>query len=757
MKLYPIACAAALLFSASTVTATDYPVIPAPVEYTAHTGQYLLPDVLTVAVSKGVEKNTADEIASYLTMRGIRNKVAKKGDLTLSTDKSIAPEGYLLNIDNKGIEIKASDNAGFFYAVQTLSQMIAKSDDRSLAACTINDYPRFEHRGLMLDPARWFIPKEEVLKMIDIAAAMKINRLHLHLADDNGWRIEIKQYPKLTEVGAWRVDRPEYFPGRINAVEGEPTPIGGFYTQDDMRQIVDYASERHITVIPEIDVPAHSAAAIASYPELACPITDKFVGVFPGIGGPDASIILCAGNENVYKFYQNVIDELIDIFPSEYFHLGGDEAEKSHWKKCPDCNRKMAEQGITDYESLQGYFMDRLSSYVRTKGRTPIGWDEVTHGNPKEEMVIMGWNGYGQAAVNYAKKTGSKFILTPAKVLYLLRYQGPQWFEPFTYFGNSTLEDVYTFEPVKADWTPELRNQFLGIQGSLWAEFINSPEDLEYLLFPRLLALADNAWRQEGSADWGSFLKALDDYLPELDRRNITFARSMFNLDHKSSPKDGALEVDITCIRPDVEIRYSDSDPTLAEYKTLTETLTVDSPCKIYATTFRNGIPEGKVLTLDFAFNEATGAKVDATACNNDLAYVLTNGLRGTEKSSDFEWAGWHNANAEFVIDLGKLKPVKNITLGTISNSHICVASPRKVSVYGSHDGTDYTLLSTVELPDEIVFHKGAKITDIDFGQLDGTETRYVKFVAENPGRIPDGYARATAPTWMYFDEVIIN
>ena len=662
-----------------------------------------------------------------------------------------------MNITPKGIIIKAGTETGLFYAVQSLVQMLDSSSDGKLQTCQIDDSPRFEHRGLMLDPSRYFIPKEEIKKIIDVASGLKINRLHLHLADDNGWRIEIKKYPRLTEVGAWRVDREEYFPGRLNAKEGEPTPIGGYYTQDDMREIVSYAADRHITVIPEIDVPAHSAAAIASYPELMCPVTDKFVGVFPGIGGPDASIILCAGNEKVYEFYQDVLDEIMDIFPSQYIHLGGDEAEKSHWKKCPLCNKKLVEEQLPDFEALQGYFMDRLSSYVHAKGRMPMGWDEVTHGNPKEDMVILGWNGYGQAATNYAKATGRKFILTPARVLYLIRYQGPQWFEPFTYFGNVTLKDVYSFEPVKPDWTPELKSQLLGIQGSLWSEFVGNENDLEYLLFPRLVAVADNAWRQEGSTDWSAFLGALDRYTPTLDRRNVNYAQSMYNLDHKSVPTDGALNVSLECIRPDVEIRYSTTDPTLGEYAVYEQPIKADGTGKIYSATFRNGQQSGKTLTLDLNFNKATGGAVASPNCNNELAGVLTNGLRGSEKSSDFEWAGWHNRDAEFTVDLGKSTPVRSISLGCIANSHICVASPRRVSVFASADGINFDHLNTVELTDDIIYHKGAKITDIALGEFDDLQTQYIKVVAENPGVIPDGYARATAPTWMYFDEIIIN
>lgn len=754
MKHIHLAVAAVLALFAPAASATDYPVIPAPVSFTPSAGEFVLPSYISYSAGKGVAKN---KIGDYLKMRGFDVRPSKKNaDFAFALCDTLPPEGYVMNITPDGVGVAASTDAGFFYAVQTLSQLAGKS--RLLPSCRIVDYPRYPYRSLMLDPSRYFIPKEEVLKMIDAASTLKLNKLHLHLSDDNGWRIEIKKYPKLTEVGAWRVDREEYFPGRLNATEGEPTPIGGFYTQDDMREIVAYAAARNITVIPEIDVPAHSAAAIASYPELACPVTDKFVGVFPGIGGPDASIILCAGNEKVYEFYKDVIDELLDIFPSEYFHLGGDEAEKSHWEKCPLCNKKKDEEHLADFEELQGYFMDQLSSYVRSKGRTPIAWDEVTLGSPKEEMVIMGWNGYGQAATNYAKKTGSQFILTPAKVMYLIRYQGPQWFEPFTYFGNATLKDIYTFEPVKPDWPAELRKQLLGFQGSLWTEFITSPEHLEHQVFPRLIAVADMAWRQENAQDWPAFLTALDELTPQLDARGINYARSMFNLDHKARPAGvGSVSVDLSCIRPDMQIRYSQADPSLVTFVEYDQPFVVNTPGKVYAATFRDGRQQGQTLILPIEFSAATGAKVESPNCNNELAAVLTNGLRGSDRNSDFEWAGWHDRDAEFTIDLGEVKELNSAKLGNLANTHICVAAPRRVKLYGSADGSDFTLLGEAELPDEIVWHKGAAITDIDFGPLQGTPARFVKVVAENPGRIPEGYARATAKSWLYFDELTIN
>ena len=742
------------------LVAGNQPLIPQPAEFTVSEGEFTVPESWNVA--SDLPKETIEKLVKVLKQPFKVVDNPENANLILKKDKGITEEGYNLEVNPENVIISAGTEKGFFYGLQSLYQLsklnanVSPEGKNEILCCKIEDYPRFEHRGLMLDAARYFIPKEEVLKLIDIASALKFNTLHMHLTDDNGWRLEIKKYPRLTDVGAWRVDREEVFPGRMNALSAdEPTPVGGFYTQDDIKEIVDYASERYMNVIPEIEMPAHAAAAIAAYPELACPVVDKFVGVFPGIGGKDASIIMCGGNDNVYDFYCNVLDEVMDIFPSKYIHLGGDEADKSVWKECPLCNKKIEDENLKDYEELQAYFMDRINSYVRSKGRTAMGWDEVTYGDPKEDMIILGWQGSGNVAVKDAKKSGRKFILTPSKILYLLRYQGPQWFEPFTYFGNNTLKDVYLFEPVQNDWSPELKNQLMGIQGSLWTEFCNSPEDVEYLLFPRLVAVADGAWRQEGSSDWPAFVEALDRYTPELENRNITYARSMYNIQHKANPTGSGVSLELNCDRPDVDIMYSlgNDDADMEIYES---PLSFIKPISLRARTYKNGEPMGKTLELNLDFNKATGCDVTSLNCNNELQNVLTNGVRGSNRQSDFEWAGWHNRNAEFVVDLGERVPLKSCKLGTMAFSHVCVAMPESVEIFGSDDNENFTLLATVNVPSELVYAKEPTKYDIDFGNLN-SEARFLKFVAKNPGNVPEGYARAGAPVWIYFDEVMVD
>lgn len=747
------------LAAATCANAAQQGIIPQPANFEAGDGAYTVTDA-TLKISAPTDcKDVIDLLAAQTEPLGVKvKKVKKQADVTMATDTSLKDEEYLLEVAADGITVKAADARGFFYACQTLVQLLRAGDGAAIECCTISDYPRFDYRGIMLDVTRYFMPQEEILRVIDVAATLKINKLHLHLTDDNGWRMEIKKYPKLTSVGAWRVDRPEIFPGRKNQQPGEEATYGGYYTQKELAEVVKYAAKRQMTVIPEIEMPAHSIAALASYPEMACPVLDgKFVGVLPGIGGTMASVIYCAGNDDVFTFIEDILDEVLEVFPSEYIHIGGDEAEKSHWEKCALCQARMRELGITDIEQLQGYFMDRINVYLQEKGRKALGWDEITYGHPKEDVVLFGWQGVGNFAVNYAREHGNRFVLTPARVLYLIRYQGPQWFEPFTYFGNNTLSDVYNYEPFKPDWDDALKGRLWGVQASLWTEFCASTDDVEYLLFPRMLAHADMAWRPQGSNDWPGFLKALDAYLPSLD--GYTYARSMYNIQHRAQPEpDGSVAVTLSCERPDVEIRYTTdgSTPSTGSALASAQPITLDKACTVRAATFAQGEQTGQELTLNLGRNKATGCKLVKDLTSNSLGYTLTNGVRGSDKISDSEWAGWHNTTAEFTLDLGSVQTLSQISLGAIAHSMICVAAPRTVYVYTSQNGRSFTLLKEIDTPEDKIFAEENTKFEIDCGQI-SVQARYVRFVAINPGCVPEGYARDGTATWMYFDEITIN
>ncbi|PTN06300.1 hexosaminidase [Mangrovibacterium marinum] len=772
LTIYTLALIVCCLFAGCNARQAASPdaapaVVPAPVAVEKGEGYFKLSKNTTYFVEDDLQQQLADRFFKglELALGGCPKQMQDpdKADILFQSATGLGDEAYRLEITPRKIRVEAETESGFFYATQTLRLLLpaaieaasaeTENAEYRLPALAMTDYPRFAYRGLMLDVSRYFIPKETVLEIIDAMAMLKMNKLHLHLVDDNGWRIEIKKYPKLTDVGAWRVERDEPFPARPNALPGEKATIGGFYTQDDIREMVNYAGQRQVEIIPEIEMPAHTNSSLAAYPELACSVVHKPITVLSGLGGKNAEIIYCAGKEKVFHFLEDVIDEVAELFPSKYIHLGGDEAAKTYWKRCPDCQARMKAEKLPNEEELQSYFMKRMSRNVQSKGKEVLGWDELTNSELPDDAIIFGWRGDGQAALKAARQ-GHRFVLTPAKKLYLIRYQGPQWFEPLTYFGNNTLQDVYNYEPVGDNWEPGLDSLLMGVQGSLWTEFCNAPEDVEYLVFPRLVALAEVAWSPKGTKNWPGFLPALDNYLAHLEQKGITYARSMYNIDHLVRPSNGTLLVGLSCIRPDVEIRLTTdgSEPT-ANSAGYTDSLRVEKATVIKAATFRKGVQTGKTLTLDLLKNKATACPVTA---ENGRAYVLTNGLRGSDRHSDFEWAGWYNQDAVFEVDLGREQPISAVTLGTVSNAGMGVFRPAKVRLLVSDDQTNYTTVAEITESDESIFEAGTKIKDLDFGELN-VRGRYLKIEAQNPGHCPPGLPRVGQATWMYFDELMVH
>ena len=745
-----------------------FSLVPCPVSLVPGTGNFHFSAKTSFAVENEGQAEQVRQFTELLTRAGgftPRIKVdSRKGDVCLVTDVTLKSEAYKLEITIKKITIRASDLQGFYYALQSIRQLlpsaieseqVTENVDWTVPALTITDQPRFGYRGLLVDVARFFSPKENLLRIIDCMAMLKLNKLHLHLVDDNGWRIEIKKYPLLTEIGSCRVDRPgKPFPERRNPRQGEPTVEKGFYTQNEIREIVRYAQERHIEVIPEIEMPAHSNAALAAYPLLSCPVVDKFIGVLPGLGGNHADVIFCAGNDSVFTFLQDILDEVLELFPSKYIHLGGDEARKTHWEECPLCQTRMKAESLENTEELQGYFMARVARYVQNKGREVIGWDELTNARIPEGSIILGWQGYGQAALK-AAELGHRFIMTPARILYLIRYQGPQWFEPITYFGNNTLKDVYDYEPVQKDWTPQAASLLMGVQACMWTEFCNSPADVDYLLFPRLSALAEVAWTKPARKNWASYLKAMDHFNEHLAAKGIVYARSMYNIQQTVTPKEGRLQVELDCIRPDVQVRYTmDGSVPTAQSPLYTKPLMLTEAKTIKAATFAGNEQLGQMLELPVIWNKAT-AKPVKSAGTGDL-YMLTNGIRGSQKYTDLEWCSWMKSDTvTFTLDLKKPELVNKLTLGSITNYGMAVHKPAEIEVWISGDDKEYRKVGECSYTKNEIFREGVFREDIPFEI--GTEARYVRVVARGAGDCPFTHVRPGQEARIYFDEIIIE
>ena len=767
-KTEMIACVVSLMLGlsgcSSVKTQRDVAIVPTPLSMEKGTGSFTFGPNTVITVPTEEQKPVAGLFASLFTRSaGFTPKVqvGTEGDVCLELDKNLPEDAYEMQVSSGQIRGKASDSKGLFYGLQNLRLLLPPAIESSTAQdtvewtvpeMTVKDAPRFGYRGFMLDVSRYFLPKEELLRMIDCMALLKLNRLHLHLTDDNGWRLEIKKYPKLTEVGAWKVDRQHLpFPERRNPKRGEPATVGGYYTQADMKEIIAYAADRQIEIIPEIDIPAHSNAALASYPEYACPVVKDFIGVIPGLGGKNAEIIFCGGNEKAYEFLQDVLDEVIALFPSRYIHLGGDEATKTNWKKCPLCQARIREEHLADEEALQGYFMGRMSDYVRSKGKEVMGWDELTNSKLPEDAIIFGWQGFGNAALKAAEQ-GHRFVMTPARVAYLIRYQGPQWFEPLTYFGNNTLKGLFDYEPVQEGWKPEYEKLLMGVQASMWTEFCNKPEDVFYLVFPRLAALAEIAWVPKNQKDWNVFLKGLDNYTAHLEQKDVVYARSMFNIQHRIIPNDnGALTLTLECERPDVDIHYTlDGTEPTATSPRYPQALTLKENVTVKAATFAGNEQQGKTLILPVEWNKATAKPLVNAASGME---VLVNGLRGSLKQTDFEW---YTGAMSVTVDLQQPEDIRSCTAGCITNYGMAVHKPKSMTVELSDDNLHFKEAGKLTFTDDEIFREGNFIEDLRI-DVDHARARYIRFTFEAPSNCPADHVRPGQPSRVYLDELIIR
>lgn len=749
---------------------TNRPVslIPYPVEMFTGEGTFVFTKDTEIAIeSATMEPMVKDFIALFEKAAGFAPKLkveSKKGDVCLKLDSKIQEEGYVMEVKPNKIVIKASGVKGSFYALQTLRQLLPpaiegeKASEEmawSVPAVTIKDEPRFGYRGLMLDVARCFLPKDYLLKVIDCMGMLKLNKLHLHLTDDNGWRVEIKRYPLLTEIGSKRVERPgQVFSERRNARQGEPTQEGGYYTQEDIKEIVAYAANRQVEVIPEIAMPRHTNAALASYPLLACPVIEKYIGVIPGLGGDHNGYTFCVGNDSVYTFIQHVIDEIVEMFPSQYIHLGGDAIRGTHWAECPLCQKRMQEEGVKDEMGLLGYFMRRIDSYVRSKQRQVMGWEEIMDANLSKGAVVFDWHGYGHGAVK-AGKQGHHFVVTPSKSMYLNSYQGPQWQEPVLSFGGGILlKDIYNYEPIERYWTMSMRTMLLGIQASLWTEFCEKPEDVDFLLFPRLGAVAEAAWSFPIARKWDRFLPTLDEYKLRWLEKGIIPSNSMYNIQHEVTPNYGSLKVVLTCERPDVEIRYTTDGSEPQPYSELyRRPWLVKESQTVKCAAFKDGKRMGETLFIPIKMGAITGKNV---LRSNPVERRVVNGVRGSLKNTDGEWASWsRNDSITLTFDVGSRKPLKRVLMGYLNDVGQALHKPEKVEIWLSNNDVSYWKALEKHYDAEEIFREGRFTEDLEFGIED--TGRYVRLVIRGAKKCPERHVRPNMEPRIYIDEVLIE
>ena len=749
-------------------------IVPYPNHLETGRGTYRVTDRPVTCDSRTDERTQRAVVgfaARLATVTGGTNPVTVADEVPASgirfvTDESLPAEGYELNVDGEGIEVRASQFPGFLYALQSLEQLLpatvygtepAPDAAWEVPCVKIADAPRFAYRGMHLDVARHFFSVDEVKRYIDVMAIHKLNTLHWHLTDDQGWRIEIKRYPELTAVGSIRkatVVRKEW-----GTYDG--TPYGGFYTQDEIRDVVKYAADRGVTVIPEIDLPGHMLAALTAYPELGC--TGGPYEVWGRWGVADD--VLCPGREKTFEFLEGVLTEVMELFPSEYIHIGGDECPKVRWEKCPRCQAKIRQLGLKDdgehtaEHDLQSYVTDRIGKLLARHGRRIIGWDEILEGRAPSDAVVMSWRGSEGGIA--AAKLGHDVIMTPNSHFYFDYYQSLDTdAEPFGIGGYIPMEQVYSYDPAFPELTPEQQKHILGVQANLWTEYVLSDEHLEYMLLPRLAALSEVQWCLPETKDWNRFIGSfrMDKIYSQLV---YEFAKHIFGVtaSYAVDPEKGGVVMTLTT-QGGAPIRYTldGSDPTASSplYKA---PVTIGESCTFKAAALREGM-QTPVYTRKFDFNKATGRRIALNAAPT-LKYtyggasLLVDGYRGGPVYSNGAWIGFLNEPLDVTIDMQGAKPYSAVTVESLVEKGEWVFPPSSVGVYLSDDGREFTEAALMSVPQETAGSPdGVKPFKVLFPE---TSARYLRVVARTVDPIPAWHGAAGQKAHMFVDEIIVE
>ncbi len=698
-------------------------------------------------------------------------------------------DSYKLLVEKNNISVVSYYNRGLFYGIQTLIQLLPtpnkasnqKKYQLSIPQLSIKDYPRFNYRGMHLDVGRHFMPVELVKQYIDYLAMYKFNTFHWHLTEDQGWRIEIKKYPKLTEVGGWRNGT---IIGSYPGTGNDSLRYGGYYTQEQIKEVVKYAADRYITVIPEIELPGHSSAAIAAYPGLSCfpdedtkypaecvwagPAKGKQVqqtwGVFEDVFCP---------SEYTFKFLEDVLDEVIELFPSQYIHIGGDECPKDAWKRSPFCQQLMKEKGLKDEHELQSYFIQRIEKYINSKGKKIIGWDEILEGGLAPNATVMSWR--GEAGGIAAAKQHHDVIMTPEYPLYLNHSQTKNE-DSVTQGGYNPLEAVYNYEPIPKELTEEEGKYVLGAQGNVWSEYIDGKSKLEYSIFPRMAALAEAVWTPKEKRDWKDFERRLPVIMERLDKEKINYSKAFYEPEITILPTLMNQGVYVK-VKSKKEIsKFYFGNKTASNYSLYSDSVfslinkSGTYGLRVLGKMLENGQGEkwGMVYAtpfeflfkadLNFFFNKATGKKITLSTPADakypgDGAFTLVNGVQNTaglSKSSEF--LGFNGKNCEAVIDLGKTENISKVIVHALHQTGDWIWQPASVEVFVSNDGNNFI---SVGSSTEYIKKENAKGTmTIGFA---AANCRYLKVFIKNWGTIPQGNSGSGNPAWLFVDEIEVE
>ena len=779
MKKYVVLFLAVSTGLASSAQSINIIPQPAEIKQPKIAANFAITPATTLILEGSNLQNAADFFNDYLDrfyhfkLKTSTDKKSKNA-VVLNYEKMEKPiaGAYTLTVNNNGVYIAGDNETGAFYGIQTLIQLLpvttATPNKLAIPYISITDYPRFAYRGLMLDAGRHFFPVDFVKKYIDYIALHKMNYFHWHLTEDQGWRIEIKKYPKLTSIGGYRngtiIGR---YPGKGNDNE----KYGGFYTQDQIKEIVQYAANRYITVIPELELPGHSGAAIAAYPQLSCfpdsatvikpnmisatskelqangtlKLVQESWGVYPDVFAP---------TEYTFNFLQDVLDEIIPLFPAKYIHIGGDECPKDAWKKSAFCQNLIKEKGLKDEHGLQSYFIGRMEKYINSKGKQIIGWDEILEGGLAPNATVMSWRGE-QGGIDAAKQNHD-VIMTPTTYVYL-DYGQSKKEDSVIIGGFLPLDKVYNYEPIPAALNEEQAKHILGAQGNVWTEYMSNGNKVEYMIFPRLTALSEVLWSPKTKKDYGDFEKRLQTQFKRYDLWKAHYSKAYFDLHTSIVPAPGNKGVAWTLDTKlkNAVIKYNnDASQTMLPYK---NAIIVDKSAGYTGTLFINNKATSSI-SQTLSINKATGKKIVLAiepAKNwpgNGGAFGLVNGALSDKDISSSEWLGWQGNNLEAIIDLGTAQSITSFSCHLLEQHGSWIYLPSSVEAFTSVDGNNYTSAGKTSQYQPAA--NGIYTATIPTAAI---TARYAKIVATSFGSIPEDAQGAGNPSWLFVDELQIN
>lgn len=783
-----------LLATCQTATAPSIQIIPQPLVVKPSPGAFTLSTDTRVYFPEGKPdwQTTVQAFVDLaksganisLVHQAIKEKFTtpRANSINFVVDETLTqPEGYILEVKPTSVIIRSRTAAGAFYAVQTLRQLFppeintvpkapaepdnakgkskkskkpadgAKPLDPSkikwtAPCCTIQDAPRFAYRGLHLDVGRHFFPVAFVKKYIDLLAMHKLNTFHWHLTDDQGWRIEIKKYPRLHTVGGCRTetlvghysDQPQKFDGKKYC---------GFYTQEEVKEVVEYARQRFVTVLPEIEMPGHALAALAAYPELGCTggpyEVAKIWGVFDDVFCP---------TEKTFQFLDDVLGEVCALFPSKYIHIGGDECPKTTWEKSEFCQQLMKREGLKDGHELQSYFIRRAETMLAKRDKKLIGWDEILEGGIAPTATIMSWRGIEGGIA--AAKAGHDAIMTPGTHLYLDYYQSDPSTEPLAIGGHLTLEKVYSYEPVPAELSADEAKHILGAQGNVWTEYMPNSQQVEYMAYPRACALAEVVWTAKEKKNWKDFSKRIKTHMMRLSAADVNHAKSYYDVN--ASFSKGRITLSTTDPSSKIYFTTDGKEPS-AKSKMYTGPIAITSNTTLKAVVLLNGSPMGKIRTVEYLVHKASGKpyKMDRVPdkYTGGEQYGLTNGVTGNIKTWG-AWVGLVNHDIDPMIDFGIPTEFSKVRTRFVNSRVAWIYPPRAVEVLGSADGKKFVSLAKQDIPADKL--SGITVEDVKL-EFKTAKYRYLKLVATTYGVIPKGAAGEGNGAWLFLDEIVVE